>query len=98
MTGDRAGVELKERIRRRQAKVGIIGLGYVGLPLAVEFALHGFDVTGFDVDAWKVGEINAGRTYIGDVTAADVEKSVKAGTLRATTEMSKLHEVDAVDT
>jgi UDP-N-acetyl-D-glucosamine dehydrogenase len=90
-------VELKEKIRSRQAKVGIIGLGYVGLPLAVEFSLRGFDVTGFDVDAWKVGEINAGRTYIGDVTTADVANSVKAGTLRATTDMSKLHEMEAID-
>jgi UDP-N-acetyl-D-glucosamine dehydrogenase len=95
--GDETGVELQEKIRSRQAKVGIIGLGYVGLPLAVEFALRGFDVTGFDVDAWKVGEINAGRTYIGDVAAADLENSVKAGTLRATTDMSKLHDVDAID-
>ncbi len=90
-------MELRETIRRRQAKVGIIGLGYVGLPLAVEFALHGFDVTGFDVDAWKVSEINAGRSYIGDVTTADVAKSVDAGRLRATVDMSMLHEMDAID-
>jgi UDP-N-acetyl-D-glucosamine dehydrogenase len=90
-------VDLKEKIRSRQAKIGIIGLGYVGLPLAVEFALHGFDVTGFDVDAWKVGEINAGRSYIGDVKTADVAKAAKDGTLRATTEMSKLHDMDAID-
>jgi UDP-N-acetyl-D-glucosamine dehydrogenase len=90
-------VTLKEKIHNRQARVGIIGLGYVGLPLAVEFASHGFDVTGFDVDAWKVGEINAGRTYIGDVKAADVDRAVKAGKLRATADMSKLHEMDAID-
>jgi UDP-N-acetyl-D-glucosamine dehydrogenase len=90
-------VPLKDRIRTRQAKVGVIGLGYVGLPLAVEFALQGFDVTGFDVDAWKVGEINAGRTYIGDVKGADVEKSIKGGKLRATSDMSKLQDMDAID-
>src|SRR5688500_11878234 len=87
---DRRGgavVTLKDRIRNRQASVGIIGLGYVGLPLAVEFALHGFDVTGFDVDAWKVAEINSGRTYIGDVKGEDVAQSVRAGKLRATTDM-----------
>ena len=47
-------MSLKETIRNRQAKIGVIGLGYVGLPLAVEFAKEGFDVTGFDVDVWKV--------------------------------------------
>ena len=55
------------RSDNRQARIGIIGLGYVGLPLAVEFAHAGFDVTGFDVDAAKVAAINAGRSYIGDV-------------------------------
>jgi UDP-N-acetyl-D-glucosamine dehydrogenase len=53
-----------ERIRAKQAKVGIIGLGYVGLPLAVEFARAGLDVTGFDVDEAKITSINQGRTYI----------------------------------
>jgi UDP-N-acetyl-D-glucosamine dehydrogenase len=90
-------VTLQDKIRTRQAQVGIIGLGYVGLPLAVEFALHGFPVTGFDVDAWKVGEINAGRTYIGDVKSEDVAKAVAAGTIRATTDMSKLEKMDAID-
>jgi UDP-N-acetyl-D-glucosamine dehydrogenase len=90
-------VNLKEKIERRQAKVGVIGLGYVGLPLAVEFATAGFDVTGFDVDASKVEQINAGRSYIGDVKTADVAANVNAGRLRATTDMSKLAEMDAVD-
>lgn len=88
---------LKEKIDKRQAKVGIIGLGYVGLPLAVEFAKAGFDVTGFDVDASKVDEINAGRSYILDVKTEDVAANVKAGRLRATTDMSKLGEMDAID-
>ena len=56
--------DLLARIRSTQARIGIIGLGYVGLPLAVEFANVGFDVTGFDVDEGKNGEINAGRSYI----------------------------------
>ena len=56
-----------ERIRARQARVGVIGLGYVGLPLVVEFARAGFDVTGFDVDASKTEQINAGHSYIPDV-------------------------------
>ena len=95
--GGEGRVELKNKIHNKQAKVGIIGLGYVGLPLAVEFALHGFDVTGFDVDAWKVGEINAGRSYIGDVRTEDVARTVKDGKLRATTDMTKLHDMDAID-
>jgi UDP-N-acetyl-D-glucosamine dehydrogenase len=90
-------VNLKEKIRDRKARIGVIGLGYVGLPLAVEFSKEGFDVTGFDVDAWKVAEINAGRSYILDVATEDVAASAKAGRLRATTDMSHLHDMDAID-
>jgi UDP-N-acetyl-D-glucosamine dehydrogenase len=90
-------LQLKEKLEQRQARVGVIGLGYVGLPLAVEFARAGFDVTGFDVDESKVADINAGRSYILDVKTEDVAASVKAGKLRATTDMSKLGEMDAVD-
>jgi UDP-N-acetyl-D-glucosamine dehydrogenase len=92
-----APVSLLEKIRNRQARVGVIGLGYVGLPLAVEFAKAGFDVTGFDVDGSKVNEINAGRSYILDVRTEDVAENVKAGRLRATTDMATLAEMDAVD-
>ena len=59
---------LLDRIRTKQAKVGVIGLGYVGLPLAVEFARHGFSVTGFDIDENKARAINASRSYIPDVS------------------------------
>jgi UDP-N-acetyl-D-glucosamine dehydrogenase len=90
-------VSLKDRIDQRTARIGVIGLGYVGLPLAVEFARHGFDVTGFDVDASKVDELNAGRSYILDVKTEDVADSVNAGRLRATTDMSALHDMDAID-
>jgi UDP-N-acetyl-D-glucosamine dehydrogenase len=88
---------LKEKIDARRAHIGVIGLGYVGLPLAVEFARAGFDVTGFDVDEWKVGEINAGRTYIGDVKAEDIAAVLKCGKLRATADMTQLREMDVVD-
>ena len=88
---------LKDKLDKRQARVGVIGLGYVGLPLAVEFARAGFDVTGFDVDASKVDELNAGRSYILDVKSEEVADCVRAGRLRATTDMSKLGEMDAVD-
>ena len=90
-------MELKEKIHNKQAKIGIIGLGYVGLPLAVEFAKAGFEVTGFDVDRSKIEAINEGRSYIGDVASHDVECTVKAGKLKATDDMSKLQDMDAID-
>jgi UDP-N-acetyl-D-glucosamine dehydrogenase len=90
-------VSLQDKIRDRKAKIGVIGLGYVGLPLAVEFAREGFDVTGFDVDESKVADINAGRSYILDVKTPDVAASVAAGRLRATTDMSQLRDMDAID-
>ena len=90
-------MDLNEKIGRKTARIGVIGLGYVGLPLAVEFARAGFDVTGFDVDATKVAELNAGRSYILDVATKDVADASRAGRLRATTDMSKLHDMDVVD-
>jgi UDP-N-acetyl-D-glucosamine dehydrogenase len=88
---------LLSRIRDKNARIGVIGLGYVGLPLASEFARVGFDVTGFDVDASKVAEINAGRSYIPDVPQQELAESVKAGRLRATTDMTRLGEMDVAD-
>ena len=88
---------LLDRIRTKQVRVGVIGLGYVGLPLAVEFARAGFDVTGFDVDGGKTSQIVAGKSYIPDVTDADVEACVRAGTLTATTDMTQLAAMDAID-
>jgi UDP-N-acetyl-D-glucosamine dehydrogenase len=88
---------LEHKIRDRSARIGVIGLGYVGLPLAVEFARAGFDVTGFDVDHAKVDDINAGRSYILDVRSDDVSACVQAGRLRATHDMAKLGDMDAID-
>src|SRR5471032_3595645 len=88
---------LLDRIRNGEARIGVIGLGYVGLPLAVEFARAGFDVTGFDVDASKVAEINAGRSYIPDVPQAELAEVVRAGRLRATTDMTQLANMDVAD-
>ena len=90
-------MDLKDKIRNRQARIGIIGLGYVGLPLAVEFAKAGFEVTGFDVDVAKVAAINKGHSYIGDVSSEDVAAASKAGKLSATTDMARLHDMDAID-
>ncbi len=97
MSANSYSLALLDRIRTKKAKVGVIGLGYVGLPLAVEFARQGFDVTGFDVDESKAGQINAGRSYIPDVPQADLAAVVKAGRLRGSCLMSGLAGMDAID-
>lgn len=88
---------LIERLRTRQARVGVIGLGYVGLPLAVEFARAGFRVVGVDLDAEKVAAINAGRSYIPDVGADVISQVVSSGNLSATTDFGVLATLDTVD-
>ena len=88
---------LIDRIRKKEARIGVIGLGYVGLPLAVEFARAGFDTTGFDVDATKVAAIEAGTSYIPDVRQEDLAAQVKAGRLHATTDVGRLGQMDAID-
>jgi UDP-N-acetyl-D-glucosamine dehydrogenase len=97
MTSNANTERLLDRIRTRQARIGVIGLGYVGLPLAVEFARRGFDVSGFDVDETKTSEINAGRSYIPDVSEAELTEVVKAGRMRGTTRMSDLGNMDVID-
>jgi UDP-N-acetyl-D-glucosamine dehydrogenase len=89
--------EIIERIRTKQAAIGVIGLGYVGLPLAVEFARQGFHVTGFDVDAGKTSQINAGRSHIPDIPESDLAEVVASGRLRATTDVTLLAEMDVAD-
>ena len=86
-----------DRIRTKQARIGVIGLGYVGLPLAVEFARAGFHVTGFDVEEDKVRQISAGTSYIPDVSSGDLGSVVSARRLAATTDMSALGAMDAID-
>jgi UDP-N-acetyl-D-glucosamine dehydrogenase len=88
--------ELMELISARRARVGVIGLGYVGLPLATEFANRGFIANGFEVDEKKASEINAGRSYIGDVGSDSIKECVDAGRLSATTDFSKLKDCDAI--
>ena len=88
---------LLDSIRSGTAKIGVIGLGYVGLPLAVEFARRGFDVSGFDVDESKTNQINAGRSYIPDVPQADLAEVVKAGRLCGTSRMADLAAMDVID-
>jgi UDP-N-acetyl-D-glucosamine dehydrogenase len=97
MTQTAHGSDILERLQTRRARVGIIGLGYVGLPLAVELARAGFDVTGFDVDATKVDCVNAGRSYIPDVLEGDLSGPVHDGRLRSSTDMSGLKSMDVID-
>ncbi len=88
--------QLRKLIAEKDATIGVIGLGYVGLPLIVEFALKGFKGIGFEVDAKKVDDINAGRSYIVDVSNENVKKCVDGGGLAATTDFRKLIDCDVV--
>ncbi len=97
MSGALASQPLIDKLRRQEARIGVIGLGYVGLPLAVEFARGGFQVIGFDVDESKVNAINAGHSYIPDVPESELQAAVNAGTLRATTDFSLLRSCDVAD-
>jgi UDP-N-acetyl-D-glucosamine dehydrogenase len=92
-----AAQQLKERIAKKTARVGVIGLGYVGLPLAVEFAKAGFDVTGIDILASKVEQFNRGESYVKDVPDDVFAPLVASGKLRATTDFSVIRELDTID-
>ena len=88
--------EILQKIKERKIKVGVIGLGYVGLPLAVEKAKAGFETIGFDVQSVKVDMVNKGQNYIGDVVNEDLEKLTEQGKLRATTDFSFIKDVDFI--
>ena len=87
---------LKQKILDRTVTLGVVGLGYVGLPLAVEKAKAGFKVIGFDVQPQKVDMVNAGQNYIGDVVDSDLERIVKEGYLRATSDFAAVASCDCV--
>ena len=87
---------LLEKIKTKKARLGVIGLGYIGLPLAVEQALAGFETIGFDIQQKKVDLLNQGCSYIGDVTNEDLEKIVKSGKFKATTDYSEAQSCDSV--
>ena len=84
------------KIQNKTLTMGVCGLGYVGLPLAVDKAKHGFKTIGFDVQQEKVDLVNAGRNYIGDVVNADLEELVKTGMLSATSDFSFVKDVDFI--
>ena len=87
---------LEQRLRNKSALLGVIGLGYVGLPLAVEKAKAGYRVIGFDVQPHKVDMVNQGINYIGDVVDEDLAEIVKAGMLTATSDFSRISELACV--
>jgi UDP-N-acetyl-D-glucosamine dehydrogenase len=89
--------QLFERLESRKARVGVVGLGYVGLPLAVEFARSGLTAVGIDLDARKVQAIERGESYIPDVPSGDVASLLAAGRLHATTDFSIVSTLDTVN-
>jgi UDP-N-acetyl-D-glucosamine dehydrogenase len=89
--------QLRLKIGNRQARVGVVGLGYVGLPLAVEFADAGFQVTGIDIDAHKVDALNRGESYIQDIPTSVLKPLVESGKLRATTDFGAVAELDTIN-
>lgn len=89
-------VELIKKIANKEIIVGVVGLGYVGLPLAVEKAKAGFRTIGFDIQRQKVEMVNAGENYIGDVVDSDLKKLVDRGQLSATTDFSFVKDVDFI--
>ena len=88
--------DLIAKIQDRTLVMGVCGLGYVGLPLAVDKAKHGFQTIGFDVQQEKVDMVNAGHNYIGDVVDADLAELVRAGRLRATSDFGFVRDVDFI--
>jgi len=88
---------LRDRLASRKARAGIVGLGYVGLPLAVELAKAGFHVTGIDLDPRKVQHINDGQSYIPDVPTKDVQALHAKGLLDATTDFAIVRELDTIN-
>ncbi len=86
---------LIEKLKNRKARLSVLGLGYVGLPLAVAYAKAGFEVVGFDLSAEKVDQVNNRRSYIIDISDEELAEAVKPGGLRATTDFSELATCDA---
>jgi UDP-N-acetyl-D-glucosamine dehydrogenase len=88
---------LLDKIQTRRARTGVVGLGYVGLPLAVELARAGFHTTGIDLDTRKIDAIGQGRSYIPDVSTADVQALTAAGKLDATTDFAAVKDLDTIN-
>ena len=89
-------MNLRQKIAKRTARVGIAGLGYVGLPLGLEFARGGFSVTGIELDSRKAAEVRAGRSYIPDVSSGDLKKLVREGLMTAVSSYDAVSDLDVV--
>jgi UDP-N-acetyl-D-glucosamine dehydrogenase len=89
-------MDLLKKVQATEAKVGVIGLGYVGLPLVREFTKSGFHVIGFDVDASKVEKLNKGESYIAHIPSSLIESLLAGGRFKATTDYAKLADVDCI--
>jgi UDP-N-acetyl-D-glucosamine dehydrogenase len=92
-----AAKALAEKIKSKTARVGVVGLGYVGLPLAVEYAAEGYHVVGIDLNPGKTGRVNAGDSYVGDVPTSALAPLVKTGHLKATTDFSVVKDLDTIN-
>ena len=89
--------ELKDKIRERSAKVGVVGLGYVGLPLAIEMAHAGFQVTGIDLVKEKVDAVNSGVSYVLDIPSETLRSAVSANRMRATQSLAAVESLDTLN-
>ncbi len=89
--------QMISKLKSKEARLGVLGLGYVGLPLAVSFAKAGFHVVGFDLDVTKVAAVNEGDSYIIDIPSEELAGVVKSGHLKASTDFSELANVDSVN-
>ncbi len=89
-------MDLLTKIKRHEAKIGVIGMGYVGLPLLLEFVKENFPTIGFDIDPTKVKELNAGKSYIKHIPSKKIKEAVDKGKFKATADFSSLKEVDCI--
>src|SRR5881394_1126295 len=95
-TNGDAYLELENRLKTKQARFGVIGLGYVGLPLGLTLSEAGFDVTGIDIDTNRIAAITAGRSYITDIGDQELQRAMADKRFRATSDLSAISRLDAV--
>src|SRR5437899_2475567 len=88
--------QLRERISNRTARVAVVGMGYVGLPLAETFALGGYPVLGFDIDPVKVEKLKRGESYIGHICGERVAELISSGSFDASTDPARFRDADAI--